>query len=322
MRYYLSIDGGGSKTDFLLTDEQGRSLAFASFGPGSYIVSGIEHVLSILQKGVGEVTALAGIRAADITSCFIGMAGFGDIPEESEFIKARIRAAVPIDSIFVGNDSETAIAGSLLGKSGIHIIAGTGSIALGVDLEETSIRCGGWHHAFDGDEGSAYWIASRLLEHFTKQADGREPRTLLYSHLMERYHLSTPQQMTVLVVKEWGCAREQIAGVSREVYELGLERDPIALQIYEEAAEELAQMVLAVRSRGHFMEETMVSYSGGVFSSGRMVLDPLRRKLRAGSCVLCEPALSPLAGGILLAVAQSGELPSDEMAAALKNVQN
>lgn len=66
-----------------------------------------------------------------------------------------------------GTIRKNALAGSLLGKQGIHVIAGTGSIGLGFDKDSYYVRSGGWHHLFGGDEGSGYWIGCQLIRHFT-----------------------------------------------------------------------------------------------------------------------------------------------------------
>ena len=47
-----------------------------------------------------------------------------------------------------------------LANGGIVLIAGTGSGALLINLDETTITCGGWGY-FIGDEGSGTW--SQLL---------------------------------------------------------------------------------------------------------------------------------------------------------------
>ncbi len=312
MSSYLSIDCGGTRTDFLLTDEKGRRMAFSTLGPGNYMVCGLDQVIRTLKTGTRTIMEESGVWPEQMET-YIAMAGYGDVPEDMEKVKKAVREALPNCGVYIGNDTENAIAGSLIGKSGIHLISGTGSIGLGVDLEERRIRCGGWHHLFGGDEGSAYWMACLLLQHFTKQADGREERTILYDHIMDRYHLSSPQQILKLVIEDWGGARDRMAGMSRDVYELALQNDPYALEIFERGAEELFEVVESIKKQGNFADPTAVSYSGGVFATGSLIVNPLRKRLESIHCDLRAPALSPLGGGILLAMSQSGQLPSDAL---------
>lgn len=317
MGTYLSIDCGGTKSDFLLTDEKGNRLAYTTLGPGNYIVCGLEQVVQLLKTGTQTIMEESGIWPDQMTT-YIAMAGYGDIPDEMDTVKKSVREALPNCGVYLGNDSENAIAGALLGKSGIHLIAGTGSIGLGVDLEEKRIRCGGWHHLFGGDEGSAYWMACRLLQHFTKQADGREERTILYDHMINRYHLASSQQILKVVIQDWHGTRDRMAAMSRDVYELALMKDPVALSIFEEAAGELALLAKSIKARGQFMDPVTVSYSGGVFATGDCILKPLQKQLKPYHCQLTPPVLSPLGGGVLLAMSQEGQLPSDELIRNLK----
>jgi N-acetylglucosamine kinase len=60
---------------------------------------------------------------------------------------------------------------------GIVAISGTGSACMRVTLapEGTGVdtrRVGGWGHAI-GDEGSAYWVATRCIEETFRGMDGR-----------------------------------------------------------------------------------------------------------------------------------------------------
>jgi len=45
-----------------------------------------------------------------------------------------------------------------------------------------------------------------------------------------------------------------------------------------------------------------VSYSGGVFKSGDLILKPLRELIEDDGGVLCEPEFSPVIGALLLAI--------------------
>ena len=51
MNYYLSVDGGGTKTDFLLTDRAGRPVARRRLGGCTYSYIGQEGVCELLEEG-------------------------------------------------------------------------------------------------------------------------------------------------------------------------------------------------------------------------------------------------------------------------------
>lgn len=320
-RRYLSIDCGGTKTAFLLCGENGEAEAVCLLGPANYMVNGIGPVLGLLEKGIGEVCTRADIQREEITSTFIAMAGYGDVPGDMTKITQMVKEKFPEMNITLGNDTENALAGSLLGKPGIHIIAGTGSIGLGYDSDGNYIRSGGWHHLFGGDEGSAHWIGCGLLRHFTMQADGREEKSRLYGYIMEKYRLEYPEDILALVVDQWGGAREKVASLARDMAWLAEERDPIALGIFRQAGNELARIAMAVWKRGKFDSPVHISYSGGVFKSMGYISDSFEKELERIPHIVTEPQLIPVAGGILLACQKSGGETAGEMVDNLKKWQ-
>ena len=267
MRRYLSVDCGGTKTAFLLCRETGELEAACTLGPGNYMVNGIDHVLSVLKDGILQICCQAAIAQSEITHSFIAIAGFKDIPADVPVLTRLVRETFPRMSITLGNDTENALAGSLLGKQGIHVIAGTGSIGLGFDKDSYYVRSGGWHHLFGGDEGSGYWIGCQLIRHFTMQADGREEKTMMFDYILEKYGLACPEEILRLVINEWKGERDKIASMSKDAYELAEQGDSAAAGIFKSAARELAKIVKGVYRNGNFDIPVYVSYSGGVFKA-------------------------------------------------------
>lgn len=322
VRRYLSVDCGGTKTAFLLCEETGRAAASCVLGPGNYLVNGMEEVLGVLKAGVEKVCAQAGIEQSDISHCFIALAGFKDIPEDVPEITGIVREAFPLMPISLGNDTENALAGSLLGKVGIHIIAGTGTIGLGYDEQEQYIRSGGWHHLFGGDEGSGYWIGCQMLQRFTKQADGREEKSALYEYLMKKYSLGCPENILKLVIDQWKGERDKIAGLSRDAFELAKLGDPNVLAVFRGAGRELAAIIRSIYQRGSFGSPILISYSGGVFKAMPYLREAMEEELRDIPHTFTEPQLQPVEGGILLACKADGNAIETDMVRHLKEWQS
>jgi N-acetylglucosamine kinase-like BadF-type ATPase len=114
-------------------------------------------------------------------------------------------------------------------------------------------------------------------------------------------------------------SRDKIAALSRLVATAAGDGDAAALTIFDRAAEELAAIVDAIRVQLGFTdaEVVRVSYSGGVFRCGEIVLQPLHRHLEGRSLhfVLTAPLLSPSIGAALYAARLAGQ-PLGEIALA------
>ena len=55
IKYLLGIDGGGTKTEFLLTDLNGKEIGRLFFGASNPVSTGIENTYNILNKGIKEI---------------------------------------------------------------------------------------------------------------------------------------------------------------------------------------------------------------------------------------------------------------------------
>ena len=135
MRYYLGIDGGGTKTAALISDENCVTQGLGIGGPGN-LASNNEGTL---RRSLREALRLA-LQAADLTpethfsSVCAGMAGFSATLRVASFDEI-LRAQVSSDSYRIEPDYITAYWGATLGETGIVVIAGTGAVAYGRNAE-------------------------------------------------------------------------------------------------------------------------------------------------------------------------------------------
>lgn len=306
MTAYLGVDGGGTKTAFRLIDEQGNTLA-TSIQPTSYYLGVGPHVLErVLNEGMREVTAAAGLRPDDIAYAFFGIPGYGEATADIPVIHRLARAALGHDRFTCGNDMLGGWAGSLGGEDGINVIAGTGSMAYG-ERDGVGHRVGGWSEVF-GDEGSGYWIGRRGLEAFTHMSDGRTPQGELYDLVRQHFHLKVDLDLISAVLSAPGSQRTAIADLSKVVVRAAESGDAVAADILQEGADALVQLVTTTRrALGYTDEErALVSYSGGVFSAPRFRAAFLDGLASANEFEVIEPRHAPDLGSALYAMRCAG----------------
>lgn len=305
---FLGVDGGGSKTAFVLIDAQGEIIAEHNEGSTYYLEVGLVAVKSRLSNGLKQILIKAAVSAEALKFAFFGLPSFGEDQVFSKAISDHIATLFPMHKFCVDNDMVCGWASALGCKNSINIVAGTGSIAYG-EREHERARCGGWGEVFS-DEGSAYWIAIQALHAFTKMSDGRLPKTALYDLLKTNFGLVNDLDLCAHILNEWGASRSKIASLSPLVFRAHSMGDINANGIVENAAYELSQIIDSVRKQLYFEvgEETQVSYSGGVFKSGSSILEPLMRCLNdtGHSYKLIPPQYSPVLGAALYAAKLSG----------------
>lgn len=293
--YYIGIDGGGTKTKFALYDENGVSFAETVLGTCHILQVSKEDIISNLKEGV-QCLLDQYPKATSHLKIGIGLAGYGQNPvlrKEIEDICDQAFLNIPYT---LTNDVETALNGALNGQAGIMVIAGTGSIAL-AKHDNQEIRCGGWGYSL-GDEGSAYWIARKLLAVFCKQSDGRLPKTYLYDALKQYLEIKEDHELIPYMNTVIHNERDKIAKMAVVVYQAARHQDSYAIKIYEEAALEIAMLLNTLAKT--FDEPVTASYIGGVFKADDYILEPLKYYLDS-KITLIPPLYPPEYGAYLLA---------------------
>ncbi|RPK32724.1 BadF/BadG/BcrA/BcrD ATPase family protein [Streptomyces sp. ADI93-02] len=299
---FLGVDGGGTKTAFCLLDESGQVRARATAASSYYFSHGIDLVGRVLAEGVAKVCETAGIAPSDIDYAFFALPGYGESPGDLPVLDAIPRGVLGHDRYSCDNDMVCGWAGSLAAADGINVISGTGSMTYGERLGKGA-RVGGWGELF-GDEGSAYWIAVRGLEVFSRMSDGRMPEGPLVGILRGHLKPVTDLDMIDIVYNRWKGDRGKIAALSRLVNEAAAAGDAAAAAILARAGQELALLVDTTREQLRFgPDETVpVSYSGGTFTSTG-VLESFTEALssRYDGYELRRPLYEPVIGAALYA---------------------
>lgn len=166
IKYLLGIDGGGTKTEFLLTDLNGTEIKRIFLGASNPVNIGIDNTKNILSEGISK--SCAGINTAAI-SVFTGIAGAG-----SENIKNSIGEFLSefgFGAFANGCDTDNAIRAALNGGNGVAVIMGTGIIAYAC-LDGKMHRTGGRGYLIDKG-GSGFCFGSDALNSAFEAIDGR-----------------------------------------------------------------------------------------------------------------------------------------------------
>lgn len=309
MPVYLGVDGGGSKTAFALIDEAGAVLAEYEASGSYYLDIGIPALKNLIDSGIGTVVRSAGATIDDIDFAFLGLPAYGEDSRMIDELDAIADRTLRRENFTCDNDMVCAWAGALGGRDGINLIAGTGSIGFGRFAGRTA-RCGGWGELF-GDEGSAYWIARKGLQLFSRMSDGRTAEGPLLELVRRELSLRQDLDLSTLVLGDWGGDRAKTAGFARLMSSAAEQGDVRVTGIFREAADELFEVAEALRLRLDVPADTelRVSGSGGVFNSSNHVAGLFRARLNASAANYryCEPMYPPVIGAARYAARLRGK---------------
>jgi N-acetylglucosamine kinase-like BadF-type ATPase len=308
VKTFLGVDGGGTKTRFLLIDETGKALASHLEGPAYYLEIGLDRLREMLTGGIERTLRQGQVREQDLSYAFLGLPAYGEDSRLLPVLDAAPLQALPHRRYRCGNDMVCGWAGALAGADGINIVAGTGSIAYG-EYAGRSARAGGWGELFS-DEGSSYWLAREGLRLFSRMSDGRTPRGPLYGQVRRHFALDSDLDLCAAIYGHDIAQRSQLAQLSKLVTAAAADGDPAALALFAGAARELADIVDAVRGQLQIpaVADVPVSCSGGMFQPDNRLREPLEAQLqrRSARYRFVEPLLPPDVGAAVQAARVNG----------------
>jgi N-acetylglucosamine kinase-like BadF-type ATPase len=291
----VGVDAGGTKTIGVVADESGHVLNTVRGGGANLHVHGELAVEKVLAHLLDELCPDERPEAL----C-LGMAGV-DRPGEGALVKSLLRRLGFRGNALVVNDAVIAIAAGAHDRVGVVVIAGTGSIAYGIDRQGRTARAGGLGPKL-ADEGSAGWIGHKALLAAVRAAEGRGEATLLKDAL---FNVLTVTSLSDLPAMAYGggLTRERLAELAPTVVGVAQTGDAVASRILEEASAELASAARSVvRQPDYGGAPYPLIFSGGLFVGLPSLVDAIARKAALHGAIPCRLKRDPAEGALSMAL--------------------
>ncbi len=277
MSVILGVDGGGTRTRASIVAD-GRVLARAENGSIKRLRVGAEAAEANLRALLKEVFALAGV--SHVRAVSVGVAS-ASMPGTSEWITAVLRDFDAERTEVVG-DEVIALDAAFHGGAGILQIAGTGSNTIGRAADGSRECAGGWSSRL-GDEGSGYWIGVNSLRR-ALHAHDREQPTQILKRVGEIW--GTPSLDDLINLGD-STPGPDFAALAPAISELAEAGDAVAVAVLAQAAADLIDFVLLVRSKlrrkHNIAGEVPVAWTGGVLAHMKLVREAFFAGLKAAA---------------------------------------
>jgi len=251
----LGMEGGGTKTRWVLLDRRGRKLAGGEEGPGNFLLAG--------SGGLGKIFRRIARRLPEapdrIGACLAGVRGHS----EAARLSAILRSVWPgAKKIAVGQDTDSALAAAWGREDGFLVIAGTGSNVVG-RVAGQKWAVGGHGHLL-GDAGSGYDLAVRALRAIYREKDrsGHAPR--LAAALLAHAGAADLDRLVREVYRTRG--KDWLAGFAPVVLRAAARGDRLARGVVQESVKELGDR-LSELSRRLRVRRPRVALTGGLFEN-------------------------------------------------------
>jgi len=267
-KFYLGVDGGGTGCRARIEDEAGNVLGQGLSGPATTRL-GIDVAWASIARAFGAAADEAGFGPAELARTFagVGLAGIGR--------KGALEALQAIEHPFRGiaftSDGMGACLGAHSGRDGAIVIAGTGSIGLGV-VEGRDLRVGGYGFPIS-DEGSGADLGLKAVQLALRAHDGRQDRSALLSEIMHRFN-DDPMEAVAWMDR---ATATDYAALAPTVMRHADQGDAAGRRIVQSAAEQIDTLVRTLFDKG----APRVTLLGGLASPLEPWLAPdVRRRLK------------------------------------------
>ncbi|RLL46980.1 hypothetical protein D8M04_07240 [Oceanobacillus piezotolerans] len=296
MGYLLGIDGGGTKTTAILSDQNGKVLAEATAGPTNLHSASKAQVERTL-KGLWQ--ALKGNKQKiKVSHVFAGVAGTANIQNQEWVLHCLRDLLSPPATIKVVPDPINALYSGTYGEPGIVQICGTGSITYGINQQSQHDRTGGWGYLL-GDEGSGYDIGRQGAMAALKAYDGRGMNTSLTKMFFEYFRVTHPQEFLQRIYAS-PSPKNELASLSKLVFQAYKEKDTVAEKIIFQAADEMVLSIATLYNKlFHGTEKINLVLAGGIFSDKIIFPKILEKELADFPLSIILPILTPVAGSLI-----------------------
>jgi glucosamine kinase len=276
MAFFLAVDGGGTKTDYVLADET-RELARVRTGTIKRMRTDAQSAAVNLDQALAQLSAQTGIAMHSVTRTCVGTAG-ETVPLVTDWLREAFAARVGGDLVLIG-DVEIALDAAFEGKTGVLAMAGTGSNVAGRTQDGKLITAGGWGPAL-ADQGSGHRIGLEGLRAAFLALDEGRPTGLLGA-VLAFWNLAS---LDLLVEYANSSPPPDFSRLTEIIIDCAGNGDVVAASVLRKEGEDLGWLVRLVLRRLRSMASDAarsglpsVAFTGSILEN----VEPVRRALIA-----------------------------------------
>lgn len=295
MTYLMGVDGGGSTVRVAITSSDLTIITQVQGPTVNPSIIGYEAAGETIQMAMWQALMNADIPADQISAIGLGIAG-ADARRAASWLHDVAAEITPRAHIVPSSDYEIALVGSHGARRGVLVLAGTGSLAFGVNPRGESALVGGWGYLL-GDEGGGYWLGMEGLKAAIRSTDGRSAETNLTIALFGALKIFEPREL-VNWMYQTSPRNKEIAQLAPLVLAVAAQGDRVAQEIVYRAAEELALAAKTITKQLR-ISTPQIAFAGGLLDTPNPLSNALCDQLSLRS--IPEPKYPPVIGAALLA---------------------
>lgn len=298
MAYYLAVDAGGTKTEFLVAEED-RELARAVTGTIKRVNTDADTAARNLRDALSELERSTGVSMTRVARTCVGTSG-NTVPLVTDWLRESFAQHIAGALLLVG-DVEIALDAAFFGGRGVLALAGTGSNVAARAGNGEIMTAGGWGPIL-ADQGAGHWIGIEGLRRGFLARDQGRPTELLEA---ARRLWNLPSVDALIEFANTQHPPLYGSQFAREVVACAGRGDHVAQEILDQGGRDLAYLVglLIERMRAieaNAFEAPAVAFAGNILAHVELMRAAIGSTLRERypDIRIIDKAVDPIRGAL------------------------
>lgn len=313
-KYLIGVDGGNTKTDYLLYDIDGNYIDGIRSGTCSHEAKGLgfNGAYLVMKENIETLLGRNRLSIQDVVSAAFGLAGV-DVPFQKKALEEAV-TKIGFTNYIVVNDGFLGIKAASPTGTGVCSINGTGTVNVGIDESGKWVQVGGIGYT-SGDEAGGSFLARRTIQAVYDMCYRYGRTTKLQEDVFKMYQIQDKSEFSDALVQKNVDSTFLIQSLCKRANE----SDKVAIEILETAGWNMARSTAGVIRELNLKEPISIVQAGSVWAkatSSKMKdkFEQVVNELSGKKCnyiILKEP---PVLGAILWAYERAKhKLPSPEI---------
>lgn len=303
--YFIGIDGGGTKTESVLADSEGRILSYRKTGPSAIVGRPSRKSVVEMKEQVSFLCRKAGITHKQVDHCVIGLNGidfdFEYRDQKDAFVKGL---GFPERKFSLVNDGIVALWGASRSRACVILQHGSGLTSAYRDQY-------GSEKLFDHlDSCRCFDIRNAVLVHAARMIKGLEPETALAEEVMDHFGVTREEYAERFFLKRLS-ARNQGEFLVETVFRLWLAGDRGAGWLVRKALEDYSAILNTMIRLTRSSNAAAVLGGGVLKSAPERFWRAISKKIHAEypEVKFHRPEMPPAFGALVMGAFKSGANP-------------
>lgn len=316
MKLVLGVDGGNTKTDYMLFSTDGKLIKHTRHGSISHeaLPNAFDDTRAVMKTHIDEL--LDGFAKPEDVAAAFGLAGL-DMPFQGKILNGII-ADTGFTYFAAANDGVLGIKAAAPNGYGICSINGTGTVAVGIDPKTNFQQVSGVS-PFSGDEGGGGILALNTARRVYDELFRFGKKTAMTPKLLKLLGVTDKHRYQEVFLQLFGKEIKD-RQVSDILLECALEGDAVAVETLEYTGREMAKSAAGCAAELDFsgvVIDVVLAGSMWVKPKTPLMKDAFKRefnRLIDGETNFITLDMPPACGAVLWALElANGEFPRGEL---------